>query len=549
MKKFCFFTASFFLSISLWAQVEVQEIEESKLKNWYLQDVTTGSYPGVGADRVYAELLADKEADTVIVAIIDSGMEPTHDGLKPVMWVNPGEIPGNGIDDDGNGYIDDVYGWNFIGGKDGKNIGADTFEVTRLFVKLDKKFKDVDPKSLSKKEKKEYEQYLVYKTEINKQRTQAKAGMNQFNAIVESLEALGEQFEDGRPFTIENIENIDATGDEVLFLGKNIASQIMNSIPLEITTFGEFYDLIADQFEGTKKYFKKQLETGYNTDFDERHIVGDNYDDVYERYYGNSDVQGPDAQHGTHVGGIVGAKAHAGDDIYGVARHVKLMSVRAVPDGDERDKDVANAIIYAVDNGASIINMSFGKGYSWNKQVVDEAVKYAAANDVLLVHAAGNSGQNNDVTDNFPNAYFEKRGLFQPKRAKNWIEVGALAPATDETAPATFSNYGKKTVDVFAPGVSIYSTVPENTYEFLQGTSMAAPTVAGVAAIIRSHFPNLTAAQVREIIMKSVIPVEGEVIKPGSKEKVTFKDLCVTGGYVSAYEAVKLASQTKGKKK
>ena len=163
---------------------------------------------------------------------------------------------------------------------------------------------------------------------------------------------------------------------------------------------------------------QNKLDYAYNPDYDSRKlIVKDNYADSNERFYGNNDVEGPDALHGTHVAGIVGAVVgnEIGSD--GIARNVKLMSVRAVPDGDERDKDVANAIRYAVDNGATIINMSFGKGYSWDKKAVDEAVKYAAKHDVLLVHAAGNSGQNNDKTDNFPNDFIGKHGFIFKKNA------------------------------------------------------------------------------------------------------------------------------------
>jgi subtilisin family serine protease len=270
--------------------------------------------------------------------------------------------------------------------------------------------------------------------------------------------------------------------------------------------------------------------------------------------YGNNDVEGPDALHGTHVGGIIGAVRDNDLGMDGVAPNVKLMSVRAVPDGDERDKDVANAIRYAVDNGASIINMSFGKGFGTHKQLVDDAVKYAESKDVLLIHAAGNSGQNNDTTPNFPNATFEKKSGFlffkKKRKAKNWIEVGALNYKDGEDAPAPFSNYGEKEVDVFAPGMKIYSTLPNNEYAPLQGTSMAAPVVAGVAATIRAVYPRLTAVQVKEAIMMSVTPLKQEVKLPGSKsDKVNFSKLSVTGGTVNLEKALQYASKLQGKKK
>ncbi|MBT8219217.1 MAG: S8 family serine peptidase, partial [Bacteroidia bacterium] len=287
----------------------------------------------------------------------------------------------------------------------------------------------------------------------------------------------------------------------------------------------------------------------YNPDYDSRKIVGDNYNDSRERYYGNNNVEGPDAFHGTFVAGIIAADHQNGIGARGVARsNVSIMAVRAVPDGDERDKDVANAIKYAVDNGASVINMSFGKSYSWDKQVVDEAVKYAIKKDVLIVHASGNDNKDNDSTDNFPNDEFEKRGLFGKKNAKNFLEVGALNYETDDNMIASFSNYGDNEVDVFAPGVAIYSTSEHNSYKSSQGTSFAAPVVAGLAAIIRSHYPSLSAQQVKDILIDSSIPKSIKVRIPGqSEEKAYLKDISVSGGIINAYTAVKMASETKGK--
>ncbi|HRO72206.1 MAG TPA: S8 family serine peptidase, partial [Saprospiraceae bacterium] len=292
----------------------------------------------------------------------------------------------------------------------------------------------------------------------------------------------------------------------------------------------------------------------YNPDFDPRKtIVMDDYNNPRERNYGNNDVTGPDPLHGTHVAGIVGAVRNNNIGMDGVATNVKLMSVRTVPDGDERDKDVANAIRYAVDNGASVINMSFGKGFGTHKDVVDEAVKYAASKDVLLVHAAGNSAQNNDVVASFPNAPYDKKTGFlffkKNRMAKNWIEVGALNYKDGEDAAAPFSNYGQTRVDLFAPGMKIYSTMPDNEYAELQGTSMAAPVVAGVAAVIRSVYPKLTAEQVKEAIMKSVTPLNHNVKVPGTKEIQPFSKLSVSGGVVNLYNALVYASTMKGKKK
>jgi len=310
-------------------------------------------------------------------------------------------------------------------------------------------------------------------------------------------------------------------------------------------SYKELKDGLQDYFD----YLDRQYSYNYNPDFDSREIVGDNLSDPNERYYGNNDVRGPDSNHGTHVAGIIGAIRDNDMGMDGVATKVRIMSVRTVPNGDERDKDVANAIRYAVDNGAAVINMSFGKGASPRKEIVDEAVRYAMKNDVLLVHAAGNDGKENTIGNNFPHDRFEKGGLFKPRYAENWLEVGALSWQNDDNLAASFSNYSPEHVDVFAPGVDIYSTTPGSEYEKNSGTSMAAPVVAGMAAVLRSHFPKLTAEQVKEIIMKSATPVKQKVLKPGTDKLVSFNQLSLTGGMVNLYEAIQMASRTKGKRK
>ena len=348
------------------------------------------------------------------------------------------------------------------------------------------------------------------------------------------------------------MNEINTDGNSALALVVNIAKNGIENEEDDGEEVNVDYirDAVDEGLSGAIDYFTTQAEYHYNKEFDPRPIVGDDYDDPYQRDYGNNDFEGPDALHGTHVAGIIAAERNNEVGMNGVADMARIMTVRAVPDGDERDKDVAAAIVYAVDNGASIINMSFGKGYSWNKEIVDEAVKYAAKNDVLFVHAAGNSNQNNDITNNFPNDTYEKSGWFSKSSADNhWIEVGALGPALNENLPASFSNYGKEEVDLFAPGVAIYSTLPDNEYQNLQGTSMAAPVVAGVAALIRSYFPDLTAKQVKEILMESVTPIDLDVKKPGTEEIVPFSSLSVSGGALNAHQAVKLAMETKGKKK
>jgi cell wall-associated protease len=505
--------------------------------NWHHLDYGKDGFQGISTAKMY-DALADKKPMQVIVAVIDSGVDVGHEDLKEVMWVNTNEIPGNGIDDDKNGYVDDIHGWNFIGGKDG-NVGADQLEITRLYVKYKKKYENVDVSSLSKKEKKDYKKYEHYKKVVEEKLTGAQQDLTLYSTVMSAIDAVGKKL--GKEnFTLADLEKFESTDPE-LSRGADVLMSILSQ--------GRTIEELRGQLESNIKHFSAQAEFQYNTNSDPRAIVGDNYADSYEKGYGNNDYQGPDASHGTHVSGIIAASRGNGVGMDGVSNAARIMTIRAVPDGDERDKDVANAIIYAVDNGASVVNMSFGKSYSWDKEAVDKAIKYASKHDVLLVHAAGNSHQNNDNSNNFPNDKYEKAGWFKPKNAKNWLEIGALSWQGGEDAPATFSNYGKAQIDVFSPGVAIYSTIPDNKYAHFNGTSMAAPVAAGIAAAIRSYFPDLSAIQVKEILMQSAVSQTQKVKTPGSGELVSMKELSITGGTVNAYRAIELAKKTEGKAK
>ncbi len=511
-------------------------------ENWFHLDVKKDGIPGLSTQKTYQELLQGKPARTIVVAVLDSGVDAEHEDLKDVMWVNEDEVPGNGIDDDNNGYVDDIHGWNFLGNSKGENILHDNLEVTRQYVLLNKRFKDVsDPKGLSKKERADYEKYKLYGKVIEEKIEEMTPNVGLYGSTLEAFVKLQEAI--GKPaadITITDLENF-RTSDPFLPRVATVAIDLLKQ--------GETYAGFIDQVKEAYDYFHDQVNYNYNTEFDPRSLVGDNYNDINERYYGNNDVKGPFSEHGTHVAGIVAAKRGNDLGMDGVAEHVRIMSVRTVPNGDERDKDVANAIRYAVDNGAQVINMSFGKGDSPNKEAVDEAVKYAMKKDVLIIHGAGNDGKEVKYDNNFPNDKFKKRGLFKPKYAKNWLEVGAHGWQNDENLTADFSNYSASLVDVFAPGVDIFSTTPENTYKFQQGTSMAAPMVAGLAAMLRAYYPDLTAVQVKDIIMSSSVRQTQKVKRPGDDDLTSFSDLCLTGGIINAYNAVKMAAETKGKRK
>ena len=543
----------FLLAIILPAAFVCMSAQTKAPDNWFNLDPKENNVNGVSSDRVYNELLKNKKSQTVIVAVIDGGVDVNHEDLKAIIWTNPKEIPGNGIDDDGNGFIDDVHGWNFIGGKDGKNVNHETLEKTRVYASLRTKYANADSAKLTGKDLVEYKKYSKLKTEIQNELSEAQESLGQVEStrtiIMNALDALSAKL-GNKAITKENLDSIKDGNDQMVTVGKNLMLRLISS-GQDVSSIKAVKENLMGQIQEEADHFESKVKYQLNPDYDSRKlIVKDNYADSKEHIYGNADCTGPDPLHGTHVAGIIGAVRDNNLGIKGVADNVRIMSVRCVPDGDERDKDVANAIIYAVDNGASVINMSFGKGQSWDKATVDRAVKYARDHDVLLVHAAGNEGTNtNGFSNNYPNAKFEKAGCFGKKTASNWIEVGALSWQKGEDEVATFSNYGDKIVDVFSPGVDLKSTVPGNKYRDLSGTSMASPVTAGVAALLRSYFPELTAEQVKECIEKSVIKQDFKVKKPGTDELVPFSTLSRTGGIVSAYEAVKIAQQMHGKKK
>ncbi|GAB4141312.1 MAG: S8 family peptidase [Bacteroidia bacterium] len=508
--------------------------EKKAPDNWYNLYYKTDKVKGVGTEKTYKELVGNRTPDTVIVAVIDGGVDYMHEDLKDVMWKNPKEIPGNGIDDDKNGYVDDIYGWNFIGGKDGKNVHYDNLELVRLLRPLDKKFKGKDSTQITAAEKDEFKRYLKLKAEYDKDvkrftglRSQMTFFNSYFRDIAKSVNKDSATFED--------FKNYQA-GEKY--------KKIHMALKLTIKTEADYKDLREQINEGAMQV-NTRLDYHLNLDYDPRSIVGDDYDNPNDRFYGNNDVKGPDASHGTHVAGIIAANRFNNVGVLGVANAVKIMAIRCVPDGDERDKDVANAIRYAVDNGAKIINMSFGKSYGYNKKLVDEAVKYAESKGVLLVHAAGNDSKDNDKTDNFPNPRYLDGGV-----ASNWIEIGALSWMTGKKSPARFTNYGQNNVDVFAPGVDIMNCKVDGGYVALSGTSMASPVAAGVATVLKSYFPSLTPQQIKSIIEETSDKslAKKKVIIPGEKKKkIKFKKLSRTGGTVDLYAAFQKAAAMTGK--
>ena len=508
------------------------------IEGWHLLGASTAmeasanewKNQGIALHQAYS--LLDSTARSpkkVVVAIIDSGSDVDHEDLKDNIWINNDEVVGNMLDDDANGYVDDVFGWNFIGGQDSSHVNYDTYELTRLYVKGLELFSVFDtltniPDSLTD----EYLQFKNIEEEFEAERSSLESELIQIKQLQQNIESilffLGET-------SLDSVEVNNYLSDEI---EPSMQMQEALGFVALLQDNGINEQLIDEYIE----QIGVQLEYGYNISFDPRSIVGDDYEDLDNRFYGNSDVKGPDYDHGTHVAGIIAANRDNNIGAIGITQ-VELMIIRAVPNGDERDKDVANAIRYAVDNGADVINMSFGKSYSPELFYVQQAIEYAAQNEVLMVHAAGNDGANIDSVANYPSPIISD-GSSSPYLitvgASGWQGVNELA--------ASFSNYGASTVDLFAPGVDIYSTMPNQEYELSNGTSMAAPVVSGVFALLMQYFPEYSPLEIKEIIVSSVVKTDEQIMLPGQSleaQYVPFDSLSKHGGIVNAYRAVREA--------
>lgn len=540
MKQLMTFLFLLFLSpVAIMAQNGA--LEKSELKNWHLQEYTD-SVRGTNIQKAYSTILKGKmPKEKIIVAVIDSGIDTQHEDLKGKIWVNEDEIAQNYLDDDNNGYVDDVKGWNFLGNADGSMVGKDNLEVTRIYKKLSHKWEGKTASEIKDGNIEEWKFYQRVKNEFEEGKMKAEKAAERYNRFHQMyttadtilMNTLGENY------TKEQLDTLQSSNPG-----------IMQSKALMLNLFNNNFE--EQDLDDWGEYVNTQLNWHYNPDVDVRsEIIKDDPNNLYETGYGNNKVDGVEPNHGTHVAGIIAAIRNNDLGINGIADYVKIMPIRTVPGGDEHDKDVANAIRYAVDNGARVINMSFGKSYSPNEQLVADAIQYAEDNNVLLVHAAGNDGSDVDENRNFPTNHSE----FIRGKVKTYLTVGASSIHANKSFPADFTNYGDETVDIFAPGVDIYSTYPNNKYHFSSGTSMAAPVVSGVAALILSYYPDLDAKDIKMILDKTATDLsETMVYLPGSggvdefgnelpKKVVEFEELSKTAGLLNAYEAIKMAEK------
>lgn len=514
--------------------LKITPLTEEQLKHWPAMDLVKDTVPGMSVDKAYSEIIKKRKGETVIVGVIDSGVDIEHEDLKNVIWTNPGEIAGNGIDDDNNGFIDDIHGWNFLGDIVGENM-----EYVRIIRKFKPKFEGKSEASISAAERDNYATYQKAKAEYEKEFSEITANKARYEQILSQLKPTHETM-------VKKLGKENYTKEDLSAV-QNPSPQEQQQIAMlsQMLNFADSVPEVLEELEGGIEYFTDRLDNNFNMTKDFRGVLGDNPEDIADNVYGDNNVAGPDptrenVKHGTHVAGIIAAQRNNGIGMDGVANNVKIMAVRAVPDGDEYDKDIALAIRYAVDNGAKVLNTSFGKYYSPQADWVYDAIKYAASKDVLIVNAAGNDGFDLDTVNVYPNDQFDNGS----EMADSFLTVGALNYKYGSEMVANFSNYGKTNVDVFAPGVKIWATTPLNTYEFLQGTSMAAPEVAGVAAMIRSYYPSLSAAQVKQILMDSGLSINTQVVLGGeSSNTESFSNISKSGKMVNMYNALIMADK------
>ncbi|WP_299519804.1 S8 family peptidase [Winogradskyella sp.] len=495
--------------------LKVMGLTESEKKNWGHLDLEKDTIPGMAVDRAYADIIKGKKGKKVIVAVIDSGIDIDHEDLDDVIWTNKKEVPNNGKDDDKNGYVDDIHGWNFLG---------DTYDEQLEYVRMLANNETSNPRyaEAQKLREEEYNKWSGVKTQYD----QIAQAVNNAHETLKKQTGKDD-------YTIEDVNKISSQDQSV-----QQAVQIANNVNANGLSMID----ALEEIRSLQEQINERLNYNLNINFSGRK-TSDDINDLSDTGYGNGNVKPvkKSEAHGTHVAGIIAAERNNGKGANGVANNVEIMALRTVPNGDEYDKDVALAIRYAVDNGAKVINGSFGKSFSPHSAWVRDAIKYASDNDVVFVHAAGNDSNNVDVEPNFPDDNVDFVEI-----SKTYIRVGSLTQKYGSKMVSDFSNYGKKNVDIFAPGSAIFSTMPEDEYDFNDGTSMAAPGVAGIAALIRSQYPKLSAAQVKQVILDSGLPLTTKVVVGGDASNVKpFADLSKSGKIANAYNALIMASKIK----
>ena len=556
MKKSLLILSSVFI-FSCKTSIDFLKKENTKsFTNWYKEDFTSDSIPGISLIKTTSKLKDSKKS--IIVAVIDSQIDTYHEDLKDAIWTNKKEIPNNGIDDDHNGYTDDINGWNFLGTRSGNYIVWANFDYTRIVREYAPIFKDKKSEEIPNKDKIKYQQYLravEYQDKISTYYSNYLKSMEYNILLFNKTNDTLKYFFPKENYTYNQLDSLYRkykindkpyherrnTNDQDL--GALINSQMAN-LELGLTS----YEKIVEH----KTHIDSVLHKNCNINYNERISIDDNAD-ISIKGFGNNKVNAKIKgitvinDHSTKVSSIIAANKKNGKGIEGFNDSIKIMPLSISCSGDEHDKDVALSIRYAVDNGAKVINMSFGKEFSMYPEWVKEAFQYAEKHNVLIAHASGNNGFNIDENPIYPNDYLYDNN---PEVSHNFINVGSINKNYGEKMVSSFSNYGKNNVDLFAPGEDIYTAIPDNKYSFDSGTSLAVPMVSGTAALIWLYYPELTVQQVKQIILESGASYDLEVIVPGTKDKkVKFSELSKSGKVLNVYNAMQMAKKISRERK
>ena len=519
---------------------------------WKQQTSVKYSESFISLEKLYAKNKIKKNSKSIIVAVLDSQIDLDHEDLKNQLWINEDGISNNGIDDDKNGYVDDINGWNFVGKPNGNYFRYWNFECVRIIKKWDNYFKG---KNSVKDDSIEYfNEYKRAKTLYEAESKLYKSWLKSLVYNVKNRPKVEDTLRFFFPKEDYTISQLDSLYNKYKINDKRYKQRRDDGDQ----DLGALIDYMRVSIESGDRKFEDLIEhknqkdsilnRNFNIEINDRLLIGDN-PDVLEKGYGNNKLNSNVFQltHATEVSSIISGNRNNNIGVNGFHDNIKIMPLSISVSGDEHDKDIAMAIYYAVDNGAKVINMSFGKEFSLNQKWVTDAFKYAEKHNVLLVHSSGNNGFNVDINRYYPSDldYFNKKEV-----VSNFINVGSVSKRTDSTMVSKFSNFGKQNVDIFAPGEEIYVAKPNNSYGYDSGTSLAGPMVSGTAALIWLYYPKLTVHQIKNIILESGVSIDKMVIKPGTKdEMVPFSELCITGKVLNTYNAFLLAKKISKQKK
>lgn len=528
--------------------------------DWYNCSFGEDGVYGAEVNKAYEFLKGKKVKKRPVVALIGTGLDVEHEDLKQAIWVNPGE-QADGKDRDKNGFIDDINGWNFLGGKNGQVMERLIQEGDREFLRLKDKYADyitsngeffkiIDGKRVKVSAPENLSEYSYYKNVVMPESQLARiyGGWNMAYVIAE----YGQKFKEdlrakfpGQRITLQEFQTCydpnapQDTLSDVTFTLIATAFQLYKTDDLDFVykTFVE-----TGVARGKESYEEALKAYGYDGRKD---IVGDDYLNINDNKYGNNVLLTSDAGLGTMQGGIIGGKRGNGLGNDGIMDEAEIMALRVTASGGEPYiKDMVLAIRYAADHGVDIIvlpqqNTLYPDG---QKEWMIEALRYAESKGILVIVPAWELSQ-----DLAKQTFYPNRRMTGDKELTNLMVISS---SDKEGNPSLNANYGAKELDLFAPGINIYSAYTGDTYQIGSGVGLASASVAGVAALIKAYYPHLTGSQIRDILLESVTSRKGVEVEKGievdgkqTQDLFLFDDLCLSGGILNAYQAIMAADK------